>query len=122
MDTREIATGYRLSQWSQALQERKVSGESIKAFCQRKGISRNTYFYWQRKLRESACKELIPVHQGTQSNAVVPSGWAVCEPSKETADAPNAISIEIGKSRVNVSSDADPELLGKICRVLLSLC
>ena len=61
IDAREIATGYRLSQWSQALQERKVSGESIKAFCQRKGVSRNTYFYWQRKLRESICQELKPV-------------------------------------------------------------
>jgi putative transposase len=121
MNTREIAAQYRLSQWSQALQERKMSGESIKDFCQKKGVSKNTYFYWQRKLRETVCQELIPTQQETESKAVVPSGWAVCEPSIEVV-VPTAISIEIGKGRVNVNAGADPELLGKICRVLMSLC
>ena len=45
MTTREIAAEYRLAQWAQALQARVTSGESIKDFCQSKGVSRNTYFY-----------------------------------------------------------------------------
>jgi hypothetical protein len=28
---------------------------SIREYCEDSGIHENTYFYWQRKLRESAC-------------------------------------------------------------------
>ena len=58
MDTRVIATEYRMAQRTRALKERAANGESITDFCKKKGVSRNTYFYWQRKLREAACNEL----------------------------------------------------------------
>jgi hypothetical protein len=58
MDTRKIASEYRLAQWGQMIQARVQSGQSIKEFCASVGVSRNAYFYWQRKLREAACAEL----------------------------------------------------------------
>ena len=58
MDTRKIATEYRLSQWMNVVQEQQLSGQTIKDFCQEKGISRHAYFYWRRKIREAACIEL----------------------------------------------------------------
>jgi transposase-like protein len=58
MNSREMAMVYRLQKWSQSLRERVANGESIKEFCENKGVSRNTYFYWQRKLRELACVQL----------------------------------------------------------------
>ena len=58
VNTREIAQEYRLGHWAKIMQEREQSGLSIKAFCQQIGIATNTYFYWQRKLRETACREL----------------------------------------------------------------
>jgi hypothetical protein len=65
MNSREAATRYRLSQWAQTVQERAASGESIDEFCQRAGISRNKYFYWQKKLRDAACEHLS-LSQGTE--------------------------------------------------------
>jgi putative transposase len=120
MNTREIATAYRISQWTQALQERKESGESIKEFCQRKGVSRNTYFYWQRKLRETVCREIIPAQQAAGEQTMIPSGWAVCEAA--APEAAKTLIIEIGKSRISAGPDTDMELLGKVCRELMSLC
>ena len=123
MNTREMASAYRLSQWSQALQEKKANGESINDFCQRKGVSQNIYFYWQRKLRETACRELMPSQQAPDSQAIVPSGWAVCEAAApEEPEAAKTLSIEIGKSRITATPDTDTELLCKVCRVLMSLC
>ena len=55
MDTRKIASEYRLSQWAQMLQARQSSQQSINEFCKSMGVSRNTYFYWQRKVRKAAC-------------------------------------------------------------------
>lgn len=118
MNTREVASEYRLAQWSQALQERNARGESIKEFCENRGISKNTYFYWQRKLRAAACHELQSV---TKEAAIVPNGWAVCEESK--VDTPeSALIIEIGNSRVVAPADVSAEHLEKVCKVLMRLC
>ena len=120
MNTRGMASEYRLVQWAQALQERKETGETIGDFCQNRGVSRNTYFYWQRKLRETAVKQIARESTGT-SQALVPNGWAVCE-SESAAAKGKALTIEIGGCRVLAETDVDPELLAKVCRVLMSLC
>ena len=119
MNTQKIAAEYRSAQWAQALQERVASGESIKKFCQSRGISRNTYFYWQRKLRAQACRDLLPAT--VNGKAIMPSGWVVCETAK--AERPESgISVEIGQCRVAVGSEFSPEVLEGVCRVLVSLC
>jgi putative transposase len=118
MDTRKVATEYRLTQWSQAIREKVSKGESIQEFCESRGISKNTYFYWQRKLRESVCQGLMPP---TNDTAIVPSGWAVCEPAKPPGGE-SMVQIEIGKYRVNVSAGVSSGELEKVCRVLMSLC
>ena len=124
MNTRELATEYRLAQWSQMLQERVASEESIQDFCLRKGVSRNTYFYWQRKLREAAATRLNSQAADGSSQGLVPRGWALCEtdgPGVPNAEGRN-IPIEIGACRVMVGADTDSELLSKVCKVLMSLC
>lgn len=117
MDTQKVAAEYRLSQWAQIIQKRLDSGQNIKDFCLTAGIRRNVYFYWQRKLRQTACKELAKTEE---SKNIVPSGWMQLEPehvqhTKETLD------IEINSCHITVYSETDPELLKKVCRTLRSL-
>jgi len=121
MDTRKIAKEYRLRHWAGIMQERIASGSSIKAYCQTAGICENVYYYWQRKLREAACEEFLPSVIGKDDEAIVPSGWSVCEESK--VDTPESIvSIEIGRSRIVVGGDVSADQLEKVCRVLMRLC
>ncbi|MCL2342401.1 MAG: IS66 family insertion sequence element accessory protein TnpB [Firmicutes bacterium] len=133
VNTREIAAEYRLSQWAKITQEREQSGLTIKAFCQKIGIGTNTYFYWQRKLREAVCQELLPAAKGSEKALVssepmgrsVPCppmapGWAMCK--TEEPPVKKTLVIEIGVFRVQVEPDTDPELLAKTCRMLKSLC
>ena len=108
-----------MAQWAQAVQERVANGESIRAYCQRTGISRNTYFYWQRRLREAAVRQM-PGTSTAPSRALAPSGWAICEETKAAGE--SGITVEIGKCRVAVGADASSEQLAKVCRVLMSLC
>jgi putative transposase len=118
MNTRRIASEYRLRHWAVALQERITNGESINDFCQSKGVSRNTYFYWQRKLRESACKELMPE---TSITAPVPQGWSSCiTPGLEHEE--STLTVEIGKFRVNIGTSVNTEQLKKIFMILAALC
>lgn len=119
MNTREMASEYRMVQWAQAIQERVAQGESIKDFCERRGISRNTYFYWQRKIRQAACQQLAPTSRA--DTALVPKGWAVCEAAKPVTN-DGAITIEIGPFRVNAGAGIAPEELEQVLRVLVRLC
>ena len=120
MNTREIASEYRLAHWGQALQDRIANGESIDEFCQSRGVSRNTYFYWQRKLREVAAKQISQKAAGA-SQALAPSGWTQLCVTKDTDDKAT-LPIEIGRCRIMAGTDTNPDLLAKVCRVLVSLC
>ena len=124
MNTRMIATEYRMSHWAGIMRERKESGQSIRAYCKSAGICENVFYYWQRKLREAVCQGLVGEEEDKSRQSLVPKGWAaVQEPEKETgAGIPGAVRIEIGKCRVTVMADTDPELLAKVCRALVSIC
>ena len=121
MNTREITNEYRLAHWAQVLSERKA-GENAVAFCQRKGVSRHQFYYWQRKLREAACTELALRSGETGIKELPPpEGWALCKTDESTVNEPK-MSVEIGKFSVPVSVDFSPELLKKVCGVLSELC
>jgi transposase-like protein len=106
MNTRKVVAEFRLAHWSQVLNERKQSGLSIRAFCDRAGINEKTYYYWQRKLREAVCAELLA---NSQTDSFYESG----------AD---TLSIEINGCSVLAGMDTDSELFAKTCKVLMSLC
>jgi hypothetical protein len=109
MSTRKVTTEYRLAQWSKVMEARQASGLSIKAYCAQAGISSNTYFYWQEKLRIQASKEM----------SVVPNGWARL--SEAPPSVKSSIVVEINGCRISVDSETDTELLAKVCRTLRGL-
>jgi putative transposase len=107
------------------MRRRTESGLSIKKFCEVEGIYLNVYFYWQRKLRETACQELLVNTQSEPvepDNSAVPNGWAICEVSSKSSDEEKTLTIEIGGCRVLATESTSPELLAKTCKVLVSLC
>ena len=118
MDTREVAAEYRLAQWAQTIQTRVQSGQSIKEFCASAGISRNAYFYWQRKLREGACAGLAGKGTGSESR-LIPSGWAQVETVTDRTEA--SVTVEVNGCRITATAESDLELLAKVCRALRSL-
>jgi len=119
MTAKELATQYRMSQWAGLLQERTASGESIKEFCESRGISRDRYYYWQRKLRIAAGAAL---QAQQKSDKMIPVGWAACEAEAARPPQSVGITIEIGKCCVSVGTGWDATVLQKVCRVLTELC
>jgi len=116
MDTRGIATDYRMAQWAQRLQARVSSGQSIKAYCESTGINRHAYFYWQRKLREAACAELGKEGPASAKEQV-PRGWARLE-AREPSGTEASVMVEIGGCQIHVTAETDMGLLVKTCRAL----
>ena len=123
MNTRKVATEFRMAHWSQVFKERKESGLSIRAFCEQSEIKEKTYYYWQRKLREAACAEMLANSQSKPvevDDSTIPTGWAVCEAAP--IDTSKTLPIEINGCKVLASADTDSELLARTCKVLMSIC
>ncbi len=101
----------------QIIKERKESGKGVDEFCIEKGISRNAYFYWQRKLREVACFELAKANE-KEAEKCVPAGWMQLSSLTEES---RTIHIEVSGCHIKVDSDTDSELLKKVCQILRAL-
>ena len=119
--TREITAEYRLSHWAQVMAKRTQSGLSIKRYCKENGICSNTYFYWQRKLREAAVKELAL--EPVKTTMPVPSGWTQVSTADNVQNTESTgVTIEIGKCRITANEATDTELLAKVCKALVNIC
>ena len=122
INTREIAAEYRISHWSQIMQERTASGLSITAYCERSGIHQNVYHYWQRKLCEAAVIASSQSENETTPPTAAPQGWAICETKNLPSQIEETVEIKIGKSSISVTTSTNPELLSNICKLLMELC
>jgi putative transposase len=118
IDTRKIAAEYRLEHWAGIMKERTESGLTVKAFCETSGCHPNSYFYWQRKLRESACEGM-----SLADTLSTPREWALAVASgPETSETSRTLPVEIGKCRVLAGIDTNERLLSRVCRILSELC
>jgi len=117
MNTRKIANEYRLQSWGQALHERAADQESIKVFCERKGISKNTYYYWQRKLRKAAIERLSEVEPASRFTEVKLSEKAVEVTPCGIFEA-SQLCIENGGVKITTDSSYRMEKLAALCREL----
>jgi putative transposase len=126
MTTREMATQYKMAQWKQIMQERTASGQSIRSYCEANGITRQAYFYWQRKLREAAAQQLSVTASASPDNepqALIPSGWAQACVSEEGAPKQeDSLTLRIGGAEIEVHQGFDEALLASVCRALSAQC
>lgn len=120
MNTRDIAAEYRLSHWAGIIRERAERGMSIRLFCRETGIHENTYFYWQRKLREAACTGLREGNLPSPSQtAMTPGGWAKLS-VQEDQTSNSGLSIVVNGCQIQVLPNTDINLLGRVCQALKS--
>lgn len=119
MTSKEATYQYRLAQWRELMSERAELGLSIRAYCAQKGFAENTYFYWQRRLRETACTELTE-RTAALERCIVPGGWTQVS-CAASASVESTLRIEVNGCRVDVTAETDPELLATVCRTLKKL-
>jgi transposase-like protein len=109
MNTRAIAEEYRLAHWAQIVRERQESGLSIKSYCANAGYHANVYYYWQRKLREAACRELNKVQNKTTS--LQPTGFAEIRlaepPTLPSSTATHQCQVRVDVAGILISADCE---------------
>ena len=70
-DVLAVRDEYRAQNWAMLIQECNNSGLTKREFCQQRGISEKSFYYWQRKLRahiiESSEPQLVPLKHSISS-------------------------------------------------------
>ena len=129
MNTRQMASEYRMAKWAQILQDRKESGESVNAYCKSRGISRDSYFYWQRKLREAVGGKMAQAQASTAQQGLVPAGFTQVQLRTgqwENLDAGRnqrgGLVAEAAGIRLSADCAYPAEKLAYLLRELVSLC
>lgn len=119
MNTKDMTTNYRLAHWAQVMRERRESGLTVKAFCREAGFRENMYYYWQRRLREAACEQVVqnsPVACFTEVRLEpAPAKPALPEPADRQS---GRLCIEISGMRLTADGDYPPEQLARLLREL----
>ena len=107
MQVTEYKTEYRLSQWSEIIQEQKQSGKTVSEWCSEHGMTTNAYYYRLRRVRESVCRS---IEHNSPEFAEVP---IVTQSGKS-----NDVRVITAKGTIEIS-DASVETLEHMLRVML---
>ena len=59
-DVLAVRDEYRLQGWAEIMRDCQASGLTNREFCAQRGISEKTYYYWLRKLRQTAAASISP--------------------------------------------------------------
>jgi len=123
MDTRQLTHEVRMKHWAQVLHRRRESGQTIRGFCRAEGICEKTYYYWQKRLRQTAGEAFAG--QGEPSAPpMLPSGpvFAALPAPRGNACADGVIRIEIGGAVVEIGPGADIDAALSVLRMLTGQC
>lgn len=100
---------------------------NIKNWCEEQGVSRARFFYWQKKLRESVCTELI---NGEKPADESPQGWAMCtadtgaqmHKAAEESGISDQLTVEVNGIKITAGSEYPSEKIAQLLRELMSVC
>ena len=110
MEDRLSVSQARMQQWATIIRSQKESGLTIDAFCESNNISKNRFFYWQKKIRETAIQ--------TVSNRFVEVTTPVVECSNENICRSGCIGISLNGAVLTVDNNVSAELLARVIGVL----
>ena len=122
MTTKEMTYQYRLAQWSDLVKERVALGLSIRSYCAMKGFAENTYFYWQRRLREAARPQLEAGQAGLPVPGFVEVALSPAPEAPVTQTQTGQLQVQINGIRLSVDSSYLPEKLAALLQALSRPC
>ncbi len=123
MDVQKITHEVRLQQWGNIVKDCRSSGKSIKAWCAEKSINIKTYYYWQKKVCQVACRELVVGQKRNFEAVPINSGSVFAEISVPKSNSGRlAVTIHHNNTEVNIYCGADAAIVETALQALRSLC
>jgi putative transposase len=121
-EARKLTKEYRLKHWSNLIQQRANSGKNVNDWCKEHGISRNSYYYWQRELKLSATYNLDvkSLAEPPVSPAIVPLTPPPSSSSMNTSG--TAIAVNFNGLTLEIQEGASFEIIERTLKALKNIC
>lgn len=119
MDTRSVKRNYRIQQWKAIIQDRNNTNLTVDEYCKQNGLSRHSYFYWLRIIREEALKQpsasgfvelSLQADNGSEISMVTPI------PAEKPA--PSQLTLSVNGITIQVTENTSSALLAKTIGVI----
>ena len=114
--TTMTAKQYRLQQWTEQIHacRNRPAGMSVEEWCGEQGITKATYYYRLRCVREACLEELRPGEMVPVSRALM----AACQEKEKESSQQGGLDLEWNQYTIHVTVDTDPSLLASVLRVI----
>lgn len=124
-EAKKITNKYRMEQWTAIIQEQINSGKRVNEWCQEYSISRDSFYYWLRKVKlalvqNKAAMETPVALQTPQLPKVVPLMPPLPDPAISNSNTAiilraNGITLEIQEGASDVIIERTLKVLQRIC-------
>ena len=111
MDTKLATTQIRIQQWAAVIHDRQESGLKVDDYCEQHGLSRNAYYYWLRKVKESALTQTGFVE--IQSVITAPEAGSKT-PQDESASFIPQMLVSVNGMSLSIRQDTPMDLFAKV--------
>lgn len=118
-EARKLTNKYRLEQWTAIIQERINSGKRVNEWCKENNISRDSYYYWLRKVKLATVKNKT-VSETPQLPKVVPLLPPI--PVTETRNSGTAIILRANGITLEIQDCASDAIIERTLKVLQRIC
>ena len=114
--TTMTAKQYRLQQWTEQIHacRNRPAGMSVEEWCGEQGITKATYYYRLRCVREACLEGLRPGEMVPVSRALM----AACQEKEKESSQQGGRDLEWNHYTIHVTVDTDPSLLASVLRVI----
>ena len=114
--TTMTAKQYRLQQWTEQIHacRNRPAGMSVEEWCGEQGITKATYYYRLRCVREACLEGLRPGEMVPVSRALM----AACQEKEKESSQQGGLDLEWNQYTIHVTVDTDPSLLASVLRVI----
>lgn len=118
MNTREVTQHYRLNQWIKRVQECRSSGQTIAAWCKEHNIRQSSYFYWLKRIRQTACEALPAIQEGDHPIVPLTLPTSAVDFGPMDEDPSPGIVVHCGAITLEIRNTASPTLIENTLRAL----
>ena len=131
MEISEAKRQIKLRKWLEMIQERKASGQTVKAWCKENGICTKTYYYRLRSIRLATLQQ--PENAGLYLKKPEARRPVFAKldlgTMHETTDTKNnnmsgipAVTVRVGDICVDINNGADPAVIASILHLVREIC
>lgn len=99
-DVQSIKKQLHMQQWTAIIEDRLASGLKIDEYCEKNQLSRNSYFYWLRKIREERATSVLPDNNDLLPASVSTKALVELVPGSDHNDSIPKIEIPDEKRKV----------------------